>query len=135
MQSCTLYSCIEDQGATCHAVSFCRKRIHNPISARTLLKNAWHELLRALVQEWADMNCLITSANNFSGQSGIISQISLVQLAGSVRKSTTNRPFICPILRRKEYEFRFIVSYEAPSFSFLNSFCFSRLTLSFKLMI
>ncbi len=36
-------------------------------SARTLLKNAWHELLRTLVQEWTDMNCEITSANNVSG--------------------------------------------------------------------
>jgi len=81
------------------------------------------------------MNCMVTSANNFSGQWAGMSRISLVQLAGSVRKFNRNRPFICPILRRKEYEFRFIVSYEAPSFSFLNSFCFSRLTLSFKLMI
>ena len=29
---------------------------------------------------------------------GIISRISLVQLAGSVRKFNLNRPFICPIL-------------------------------------
>ena len=33
------------------------------------------------------MHCAITSANNFSGQSVVISRISLVQLAGSVRKS------------------------------------------------
>ena len=42
------------------------KRIHSPKSARTLLKNAWHRRLHALVQEWTDMNCATTSANNFS---------------------------------------------------------------------
>ena len=36
-------------------------------SARTPLKKPWHGLLRALVQEWTDMNCEITSANNVSG--------------------------------------------------------------------
>ena len=34
------------------------------------------------------MNCTVTSANNFSGQSVVISRISPVQLAGSVRKSS-----------------------------------------------
>ena len=42
------------------------KRIHSPKSARTLLKNAWHGRLHAIVQEWTDMNCATTSANNFS---------------------------------------------------------------------
>ena len=87
-----------NQGATCHAVSFRRKRTPNPTSAKTPLKNPWHGLLRALVQEWADMNCEITSANNFSGLQAGISRISPVQLAVSVRKSTLNRPFIFPIL-------------------------------------
>jgi putative transposase len=31
-----------------------------------------------------------------------MSQISLVQLAGSVRKFNLNRPFICPILRTQQ---------------------------------
>ena len=44
------------------------------------------------------MNCVITSANIFSGQSAVTSRIFPVQLAGSVRKSTPDRPFICPIL-------------------------------------
>ena len=44
------------------------------------------------------MHCAITSANNFSGQSVVISRISPVQLAGSVRKPTLNRPFTFPIL-------------------------------------
>jgi hypothetical protein len=44
-------ACIEDQSTTWDNVSFRRKRIHNPKSARTLLKNAWHGLLRTLVQE------------------------------------------------------------------------------------
>ena len=44
------------------------------------------------------MHCTVASANNFLGQSGIISRISLAQLAGSVRKFNLNRPFICPIL-------------------------------------
>jgi len=78
-----------------------RKRIHNPTSTRTLLKNSWHGLRRALVQEWTDMNCTVTSANNFSAQSGIISRISPVQSAVSVRKSTLDRPFIFPILSRQ----------------------------------
>ena len=80
--------------ATCHAVSFRREGVK---SAGTPLKNPWHGLLRALVQEWADMNCTVTSANNFSGQSGAISRISPVQSAVSVRKSTLDRPFIFPI--------------------------------------
>ena len=87
-----------NQGATCHAVSFRRKRIPNPTSATTPLKKPWHGLLRALVQEWADMNCTINSASNFSGLQAGISQISPAQLAASVRKSTLNRPFISPIL-------------------------------------
>ena len=45
------------------------------------------------------MNCTVTSANNFSGQSVVISRISLVQLGASVRKFNLNRPFICPILK------------------------------------
>ena len=56
--------------------SFRRTRIHSPKSARTLLKNAWHGRLHAIVQEWTDMHCAITSANNFSGQSVVISRIS-----------------------------------------------------------
>ena len=44
------------------------------------------------------MNCVITSANIFSGQSAVTSRIFPVQLAGPVRKSTPDRPFICPIL-------------------------------------
>ena len=87
-----------NQGATCQAVSFRRKRIPNPTSAKTPLKKPWHGLLRALVQEWADMNCTINSASNFSGLQAGISPISLVQLAGSVRKFNLNRPFILPIL-------------------------------------
>lgn len=87
-----------NQGATCHAVSFRRKRTPKPISAKTPLKNPRHGLLRALVQEWTDMNCKITSANNVSGPQADISRISTVQLAVSVRKSTSSRPFICPIL-------------------------------------
>jgi hypothetical protein len=87
-----------NQGATCHAVSFRRKRTPKPISAKTPLKNPRHGLLRALVQEWTDMNCEITSANNVSGPQADISRISTVQLAVSVRKSTSSRPFICPIL-------------------------------------
>ena len=46
------------------------------------------------------MNCTVTSAKNFSGQSGIISRISPVQSAVSVRKSALDRPFIRPILDR-----------------------------------
>ena len=46
-----------------------------------------------------NMHCAITSANNFSGQSVVISRISTVQLGLSVRKSNLNRPFICPILQ------------------------------------
>jgi len=41
-----------------------------------------------IVQEWTDINCAIISANNFSRQSVVISRISPVQLAGSVRKSS-----------------------------------------------
>jgi hypothetical protein len=44
------------------------------------------------------MNCAITSANNFSGQSAVTSRIFPVQSAVSVRKSTPDRPFVCPIL-------------------------------------
>ena len=44
------------------------------------------------------MNCEITSANSVSGPQADISRISTVQLAVSVRKSTSSRPFICPIL-------------------------------------
>ena len=85
-----------NQGATCHAVSFRREvnRVFTVRSARTPLKNSWHGLLRALGQEGTDMNCAITSANNFSGQSAVISRISPVQSAVSVRKPTLNRPFI-----------------------------------------
>ena len=49
-----------------------------------------------------NMNCTVASANNFLGQSGIISRISLAQLAESVRKFNLNRPFICPILGAAE---------------------------------
>jgi hypothetical protein len=45
------------------------------------------------------MNCTINSASNFSGLQAGISPISLVQLAGSVRKFNLNRPFILPILQ------------------------------------
>jgi hypothetical protein len=51
--------------ATCHAVSFRRDGVS---SAGTPLKTPWHGLLRALVQEWTNMNCTVASANNFSGQ-------------------------------------------------------------------
>ena len=63
-----------NQGATCHAVSFNREenRVFTVQSGGTPVKNPWHGLLRALVQEWTDMNCAITSANNFSGQSAVI---------------------------------------------------------------
>ena len=44
------------------------------------------------------MNCVITSANIFSGQSAVTSRIFPVQSAVSVRKSTPDRPFVCPIL-------------------------------------
>ena len=44
------------------------------------------------------MNCTINSASNFSGLQAGMSPISLVQLAGSVRKFNLNRPFILPIL-------------------------------------
>jgi hypothetical protein len=46
------------------------------------------------------MNFAITSANNFSGQSVVISRNLPVQSAVSVRKPTLNRPFIFPILKR-----------------------------------
>ena len=49
------------------------------------------------------MNCSINSASNFSGLQAGISPISLFQLAGSVRKSTLNRPFIFPILSSEEF--------------------------------
>ena len=44
------------------------------------------------------MNCTVISANNFSALSWIVSRISPVQSAVSVRKSTLYRPFIFPIL-------------------------------------
>jgi hypothetical protein len=44
------------------------------------------------------MNCSINSASHFSGLQAGMSPISLVQLAGSVRKFNLNRPFILPIL-------------------------------------
>ena len=87
-----------NQGATCHAVSFRRKRTPNPTLAKTPLKKPWHGLLRALVQEWADMNCSINSASHFSGLQAGMSPISLVQLTATVRKSTLDRSFILPIL-------------------------------------
>ena len=43
-------------------------------------------------------HCTVISANNFSALSWIISRISPVQSAVSVRKSTLYRPFIFPIL-------------------------------------
>ena len=46
------------------------------------------------------MNCTINSASHFSGLQAGISPISLVPLAGSVRKFNLNRPFILPILPR-----------------------------------
>jgi hypothetical protein len=67
-------------------------------SVKTLLKNVWHGRLHAITQKWTDMHCAISSANNFSEKSVVISRISPVQLAGSVTKPTLNRPFICPIL-------------------------------------
>ena len=70
-------------------------------SAKTPLKNPWHGLLRALVQEWTDMNCEITSASNVSGPCRrVFRRISPAQLAASVRKPTPSRPFICPVLIR-----------------------------------
>ena len=63
------------------------------------MKNSWHGLRRAPIQEWTDMNCTVISASNFSGLQAGISPISLVQLAGSVRKFNLNRPFILPMLR------------------------------------
>ena len=44
------------------------------------------------------MNCTVISVNNFSALSWIVSRISPVQSAVSVRKSTLYRPFIFPIL-------------------------------------
>lgn len=44
------------------------------------------------------MNCTINSAGNFSGRQACISQISPVQSAVSVRRSTLDRSFILPIL-------------------------------------
>ena len=55
--------------------------VNSTQSARTLLKNSWHGLRRAPIQEWTDMNCTVNSANNFSALSWIISRISPVQLA------------------------------------------------------
>ena len=85
--------------------SFRRKRTPNPTSAKTPLKKPWHGLLRALVQEWADMNCTINSASHFSGLQAGMSQISPAQLAASVRKSTLDRPFILPILFKGCFRF------------------------------
>ena len=70
---------------------------YRAISQKAILRHLRHGRLHAIVQEWTDMHCAITSANNFSGQSVVISRISPVQLAGSVRKSNLNRPFIFPI--------------------------------------
>ena len=52
------------------------------------------------------MNCTINSASHFSGLQAGISPISLVPLAGSVRKFNLNRPFILPILDRRIVEIR-----------------------------
>jgi len=42
-----------------------------------------------------------------------MSRISLVQLAGSVRKFNLNRPFICPILRLADvYSIAYVVAGE-----------------------
>ena len=98
--TCPIHPGAPNQGATCHAVSFRRKRIPNPTSATTPLKKPWHGLLRALVQQWADMNCSINSASNFSGLQAGMSPIYLVQLAGSVRKYNPDRNFILPILKQ-----------------------------------
>ena len=70
----------------------------NSNSAKMPLKEPWHGLRRAPIQEWTDMNCTVISANSFSALSWIISRISPVQSAVSVRKSTLYRPFIFPIL-------------------------------------
>ena len=77
---------------------FSQEANSNPTLAKTPLKKPWHGLLRALVQEWTDLNCKITSAGNFSGLQAGISQISTPQLATTVRKFTLNRLFILPIL-------------------------------------
>ena len=53
------------------------------------------------------MNCTINSASHFSGLQVGISPISLVQLAGSVRKFNLNRPFILPILLQSLVEAEF----------------------------
>lgn len=84
-----------NQGATCHAVFFRREenRVSTVQSVGTPLKTPWHGLLRIFVQEWTNMNCAITSANNFSGQSAVIWRIYPVQPAVSVRKSTPNSLF------------------------------------------
>ena len=54
------------------------------------------------------MNCAITSANNFSVQSVVISRFSPVQSTVSVKKVTLNRSFICPCglteLRYSDFE-------------------------------
>ena len=60
------------------------------------------------------MHCVVTSANNFSGQSVVNSRISPVQLGASVRKFNPNRPFICPILTTED----FFLTYDRPSFYF-----------------
>jgi len=51
------------------------------------------------------MNGTINSASHFSGLQAGMSPISLVQLAGSVRKSTLDRPFILPILFKGCFRF------------------------------
>ncbi len=53
------------------------------------------------------MNCTINSASHFSGLQAGMSPISLVQLAGSVRKFNLNRPFILPILDEEKYSVEF----------------------------
>jgi hypothetical protein len=49
-------------------LSLCREGNHvlTVQSAGTPLKTPWHGLLRNPVQEWTDMNCSTTSANDFS---------------------------------------------------------------------
>ena len=88
---CPAHSGTAYQGATCHAVSFRRKRTPKPTSAKTPLKKPWHGLLRALVQKWTDKNCTITSANIFSGQSTVTSRMFPAQSAVSVRKMISER--------------------------------------------
>ena len=57
---------IANRGATCQDISFPEKRIHNPKSARTQQKNAWHGILQTLAQEWTDMHCAITPIGRHS---------------------------------------------------------------------